>query len=175
MTFPQKSQDEKILEILGCSITEFHKSSTSFKDRYASATHTQQSLCNNNIFFRELRTNLMECKHIHRLNGPKVLLQHKQSFHNFRSALHEIVSMVNKTFQDEIGRILSGIRHINESIHTLMPGNTKFIKKHIEDTRKQFNMTRDSCNEKVHFVILTQFVIRLNCFKKSVIRHCVKQ
>ena len=183
MTLPRRRREifckrEIILKNPGCSITKFYNYSDSFKKRYDTATYTQKSLCDNKILFSKLNPSSWECKHIDISNIHKKLLQHIQSFRNFHSALDEIKSKVNKTFQNEIRLILSGISNIANHADNLMrmkSENTKFINKYIEDTRELFNMAGDACNEKVHPQVFAQFVIRLDCFKKSVFGHCKQE
>lgn len=183
MTLPRRRREifckrEIILKNLGCSITKFYNYSDSFRKRYDTAAYTQKSLCDNKIFFSKLNPSSWECKHIDISNIHKKLLQHIQSFRNFHSALDEIKSKVNKTFQNEIRLILSGISNIANHADNLMrmkSENTKFINKYIEDTRELFNMAGDARNEKVHSQVFAQFVIRLDCFKKSVFGHCKQE
>ena len=128
--------------------------------------------CNKNILFSMLERKDEECSHIN-ITGQEVLRQHKLSFYNFLSAF-KLVLRVNEAFQNEIGKIMTGINNIVGQIDNLdrtKSGNNTNLIKHIEEESKKYKgrhaMKNETYNEKFYLVIFKQYLEHLDCFKKS--------
>lgn len=128
----------------------------------------KKASCKENILFSMLERKDEECSHIN-ITGQEVLRQHKLSFYNFLSAF-KLVLRVNEAFQNEIGKIMTGINNIVGQIDNLdrtKSGNNANLIKHIEEESKKYK--NETCNEKVYLAIFTQYLKHLNCFRNSLV------
>ena len=151
---------EEILKKLRCSINDLEND--------LSLLAHKKSSCDTNILFSMLERKDEECSHIN-ITGQEVLRQHKLSFYNFLSAF-KLVLRVNEAFQNEIGKIMTGISNIVGQIDNLdrtKSGNNANLIKHIEEESKK----NETCNEKVYLAIFNQYLEHLKCFRKSLARY----
>lgn len=161
---------EEIFKKLRFSINDLEKDLGKVDNERLPADKT--SSCKENILFSMLKREDEECSHIN-IIGQEVLRQHKLSFYNFLSAF-KLVLRVNEAFQNEIGKIMTGINNIVGQIDNLdrtKSGNNTNLIKHIEEESKKYKsehaMKNETCNEKFYLVIFKQYLEHLDCFKKS--------
>ena len=155
---------EEIFKKLRCSINDLEK------DLRKVYNEKKKSSCDKKILFSMLERKDEECSHIN-ITGQEVLRQHKLSFYNFLSAF-KLVLRVNEAFQNEIGKIMTGINNIVGQIDNLdrtKSGNNANLIKHIEEESKTYK--NETCNEKVYLAIFKQYLEHLKCFRKSLARY----
>lgn len=160
---------EEIFKKLRCSINDLGKDLGKVYDENLLA-HNKSS-CKKDILFSMLERKDEECSHIN-ITGQEVLRQHKLSFYNFLSAF-KLVLRVNEAFQNEIGKIMTGINNIVGQIDNLdrtKSGNNTNLIKHIEKERHA--MKNETCNEKFYLVIFKQYLEHLDCFENSLDGYC---
>ena len=166
---------EEIFKKLRCSIDDLEKD---LRKVYNEKKKPSCNKNNTNILFSMLERKDEECSHIN-ITGQEVLRQHKLSFYNFLSAF-KLVLRVNEAFQNEIGKIMTGINNIVGQIDNLdrtKSGNNTNLIKHIEEESKNYKrkhaMKNETCNEKFYLVIFDQYLKHLRCFKKSLYGYCL--